>query len=424
MIWAAPWAWALALAAMLPIAAHLWSQRRPVALPFPTLRFLHAASPVSRRLRRIHEWPLLLIRVAVVAAICAAAAGPTLVSTWRREAWRLRLHRVIVVDGDVAAQAAPVTATLRQEATSWSTIEQGSLSDRLDEAIARASTHAAGMRTEIVVVWDGSHAALSPHDLDAVPAAVGLRLVVADKAAPDHATASARSGAQPPSIAIRAAAADAERRERLLTALPGIAAGAVPTPVEILWPGAQRAVAPSGEVDPGLIGVLDAIADDARVRDAAERSLVDRRSAASGDSASGRPARDGGSRPSGARVDVLGGRWLARTADGLPLLRGWGDGQRLVLALEASPASPLAWWSAVAALEAIGEPWRGSARADRWSTTEVDRANRAPSVPAATSLPGGLDTRAAWGVALALLLLEQWWRRRSPVGDIEVIDAA
>jgi hypothetical protein len=31
-------------------------------------------------------------------------------------------------------------------------------------------------------------------------------------------------------------------------------------------------------------------------------------------------------------------------------------------------------------------------------------------------LPGGLDTRALWGMALVLLLAEQWWRRGRP-GD-------
>ena len=39
------------------------------------------------------------------------------------------------------------------------------------------------------------------------------------------------------------------------------------------------------------------------------------------------------------------GRWLARSRDATTLLRGWTDGDRLVLALDAEPTSPLAWWS-------------------------------------------------------------------------------
>lgn len=57
MIWATPAAWALAILAALPLLAHLWSRKRPAPLPFPTLRFLRAASPVSRRLRRVQDWP-------------------------------------------------------------------------------------------------------------------------------------------------------------------------------------------------------------------------------------------------------------------------------------------------------------------------------------------------------------------------------
>ncbi|MBA2355541.1 MAG: BatA domain-containing protein, partial [Acidobacteria bacterium] len=58
MTWASPWAWAFALGVALPLIAHLWSRRQPRTLPFPTLRFLTAASPVSRRLHRVQDWPL------------------------------------------------------------------------------------------------------------------------------------------------------------------------------------------------------------------------------------------------------------------------------------------------------------------------------------------------------------------------------
>ena len=39
-------------------------------------------------------------------------------------------------------------------------------------------------------------------------------------------------------------------------------------------------------------------------------------------------------------------------------------------------------------------------------------ATRAAELPPVGTLPGGLDTRVAWALALALLLFEQWWRVR------------
>jgi len=152
--------------------------------------------------------------------------------------------------------------------------------------------------------------------------------------------------------------------------------------------------------------VLDEIADDPRVREAAERSARDRRAPAAG----------------AGRAD---GRRLARSREGTPLLRGWTDGDRLVLALDAEPTSPLAWWSVVSALESLARPWTLAASDTRWSPAELARARRAPALPPVSSLPGGLDTRAAWTVALALLLMEEWRRRREPGRPpAEVTDAA
>ncbi len=119
-----------------------------------------------------------------------------------------------------------------------------------------------------------------------------------------------------------------------------------------------------------------------------------------------------GRQPRGAgRAD---GRRLARSRDATTLLRGWTDGDRLILALDAEPTSPLAWWSAVSALESLARPWTRVASDTRWSPSELAGARRVPELPPVSSLPGGLDTRAAWTVVLALLLMEEWRRRREP----------
>jgi hypothetical protein len=422
--WAAPWAWALAVAALLPVAAHLWSRRRPVTLAFPTLRFLRAASPVSRRLHRIQEWPLFLLRLSIVVAICTAAAGPTLHSTWRQDAWRARLHRIIVIDDEVSAQAAHVASDLRKAATTAAALEPGVVVDGLDEAMAQASAHASSMRTEIVVVWDGSRAALSPADLADIPTRVGLRLVPIDRTQSSPGASRASASTAGPAIVISAAASDAQLRTRTLTALQDLAVTGVDTPIEIRWPGApDRSLPSTAKASPALGRVLDEIADDARVRDAAERSSPDRRATAARAAPSAMTGRATG-QDAARQIGHLDGHALARTADGVPLLRGWADGSRLVLVLDASPASPLAWWSAVAAMESLARPWRAGATAERWSASELARAQREADAPATATLPGGLDTRAVWFVALALLLLEQWWRRRAPAVEVEVVDAA
>ena len=405
MTWAAPWAWALALAAILPIAAHLWSRRRPPTVPFLTLRFLRAASPVSRRLRRVQEWPLLLLRLAIVAAICAAAAGPTLVSPWREQAWRDRLHRIVVVDTAVATQAASVLQNDRQDVSASTVLGPAPVADLLDEALAQAARRARRMRTEIVIVWDGSRAALTPDDVVDVPAPVGLRLLPVESATRGAPAVRITGEALP--ITIQGDASDGSTRERMLAALRTLAIPRLVSPIEVRWPGAPNAApGPAATTAPELRRVLDAIADDARVRDAAERSARDRR----------RPAHG---------VGTVVGRGLARAPDGKWLLRGWGEGDRLVLALDATPTSPLAWWSVVAAVEAIARPWNVAAAMDRWSPADVAGARREPTPPPASSLPRGLDTRGAWAAALVLLLLEQWWRRRrSTVSGVEVSDAA
>lgn len=367
-------------------------------MPFPTLRFLRAASPVSRRLRHVQDWPLLLLRVAIVAVICAAAAGPTLVSGAREQAWRSRLHCIVVIDGAVAADA-PAIAEARRAASSSSVLGPAPIAESMDEAIALAERRSREMRTEIVVAWDGSRDVLVPSDLEGVPATVGLRLL----AIPGEPGASGLRSAQ---LVIDATTGDATARDRVTATVGATSTSVSGASIAVSWPGATAAAAATVEATPPeLRRVLDEIADDPRVRDAAERSHRDPRAPARG-------------------ADVPGRR-LAQTADGVSLLRGWIAGQRVVLVLDAAPTSPLALWSVVAAQESLARPWNATARREQWTADAIAAAEREPTTPVDSSLPGGLDTRAAWSLALVLLAFEQWWRRRTvPRADAEVADAA
>lgn len=405
MIWAAPLAWALAVAAALPLVAHLWSRKRPRALAFPTLRFLRAAAPVSRRLQQLQDWPLLLLRLAIVLAICAAAAGPTLTSAWRQRAWHDRLHRVIVVDESVAASAAGLVADEQRGATSSIVLGDDTIAGALDDAVAVGGRAARSIRTELVFVWDGSTSALTRADLDEIPSSVGRRL----RTVPSPIAADAGAGTT--SLSIDAMPSDAAASQRVQAAGRALLLPDVATELLVRWPTA-RPVTPQGQAPPTALSAsegvvpwavrraLDDVAADVRVRDAADRS------------------------PEGGRArerdsDRTTGRWLAASEHLSPLLRGWFEApRRLVIALDASPTSPLAWWSIVSARESLARLDRRTVTT-RWSEGDLVSAQRAAPMPPGGTIPGGLDTRAAWGLVLVLLLVEGAWRGRRRTDEAE-----
>lgn len=408
MIWATPWAWALAALAVLPLVAHLWSRKQPRTLAFPTLRFLRAASPVSRRLHRVQDWPLLLLRLAIMMAIAAAAAGPTVASAWRDAAWRARLHRVIVLDAAVPAERrARIVDDLRAGVASSVVIGPGEVVALLDEAIAQAALASRVMRTELAIVWAGDRGSLSTHDVADVPRSVGVRLVAVDSST---STSDRDVTAGPPSVTIEATPDDLATRDVLQQRVQRLR---LPAPtdaaVTVRWPGVDPKVlaattdAPPVSPTPTVVSrALEAVASDPRVRDAADRTLAGRASTASGTLTS--VADD-----------------LATSLEGVSLMRGWAEDGRIVIGLDADATSPLGWWSIVAAAEALVRFEKIDA-AVPWTAQDIARAQREPAMPETSSLPGGLDTRVMWGLALGLLMVEQVARRRQ--APPEVSDAA
>ena len=376
MNWATPWAWMLAATIALPLVAHLWSRRQPTSVPFPSLRFLRATSPVSRRLRRVQDWPLLLWRALIVLVVTAAAAGPT-VGPVVRSRTNAPLHRVIVVDDAVTDEAAAVVSRLRDEAASTVVLADAPLAVALPEAIALAGQSARRARSEIVLVWDGSTDVLPSRALDAVPTYVGIRLepqtserrvptVTADAwvdiLAPDGAAASV-------DVAVRRAL----RNVRL------------PRPqarVALRWNEASSA--PASDDSPALATralrqALEDLAADVRVREAASRS---------------QPQSEPGA------TDIVTG------------LSARGDADRLLVETSARPDAPLTWWAAVAPLEALVR-WERLARSNqRWTPDALRAAARAPASPEAAPTAQGTHARHVWALVLVLLLVEQWWRQR------------
>lgn len=384
MTWTSPWAWALAAAVTLPIAAHLWSRHQPRSVPFPTLRFLQATSPIALRLRTLRDWPLLAWRVLIVLAVTAAAAGPTIASLARSTA-TAPLHRVIVVDEAVRAQASALVEQLRGE-TAAVVVDDRPVASALGDAMALAATSARRTRSELVVVWDGSRPALLPRDLEPVPAYVGVRLAPLAASTP-----------APGEVASAAALVDAIELPRDADALraPLVAALAtvrVPDPqarVRLRWrstplPDPERA--PTTAPGARLVRALDDLAADVRLRGAADRS---------------RPL----SRPSGAGTGVSRGRIH-------PLLDGHVADDGLVIDSLAVPDAPLTWWAAIAPVEALVRWERLSTSGERWTESAVRSAMRAPAAAEVEGGPSGRHTREAWLLVLALLLVEQVWRSR------------
>ena len=394
MTWAAPWALGLAVAVLLPLVAHLWSRRQPVVQPISTLRFLRASSPVSRRLQRVQDWPLLILRCAIVVVIASAVAGPTLATAMRVDAWKARLHRVIVVETSVAAAAGPQVAAWQREATSSDVLTGPAPMGALPDAIARARAAAVDTRAEIVVIWSGRKTSLPPRAIADIPAEVGLTL------APLPAAPVATGLGAP--LVVEALPVDASVASRL-----GDIATAAPRRSDLVvrlhLPGVALPSAQTEVADREARALLDALAADPRVRQAAERSPADPRASA-----------------------LTSGnlRTLAVDGDGRPLLAGRAAGRRVDLALAAAPGSPLALWTVTSVRDALERRELADA-SNQWSPQDITRAQREGRPPTSPRLPAGLDTRACWAMALLLLIVEQGWRRRRYSGaDDEVRDAA
>ena len=198
MLWLNPFA-LLALASVaLPILIHLMIQRRAERFPFPTLRFLQPTRLAAIRRHLIEDLPLLAVRMAVLAAAVAAAAGPLLVTPARRQAWDRRMVRAVVTD-DVArhvegrdreggpAASAPeapgrasskldgsVEERRRESPALQRTFSGVAIPDGIRRAIVWLGT-APPARREIVIASPFPIGSITPADVAAIPAGIGVR---------------------------------------------------------------------------------------------------------------------------------------------------------------------------------------------------------------------------------------------------------
>lgn len=187
MLWRNSAAWFGLATLLIPLAIHLLARHRAEPRVFPSLRFIRPSKLAAVRRRTISDWPLLLVRLALLAAVVAALADPLWLSAARRADWSTRVARAVVIDTSASARgAAGTTATdaarrqhvARETAGVFrsETFETTDLADGLRRAAEWLGT-APPARREVVVLSDFQLGALDAEMLRDVPSHIGLRFV-------------------------------------------------------------------------------------------------------------------------------------------------------------------------------------------------------------------------------------------------------
>ena len=248
MIWNHPAALAgLALLA-LPVLVHLLVRRHAARVLFPAMRFVPAVRAAAVRLRAPSDRALLALRLAIVAAAALAAAQPVLDTAARQRAWDARVATAVIVDTSPSVPA-DLASRLGEQASAGAFATHTFTSPDLRDAVRRAVdwlATAPAARRRIVLVSDFQRGTIDAADLAVVPASVGVDLL--------------RAG--PPRASISSAVIDGWRGGRWTGAMTLDA-----TKTQMVW-------TRSGAAGAGGLTVHGAAED----RDAIERAVVAARS--------------------------------------------------------------------------------------------------------------------------------------------------
>ncbi|MEP6835664.1 MAG: BatA domain-containing protein [Gemmatimonas sp.] len=187
MIWQNLWALTGLSLLALPVLIHMLSRKRAVLQKFPTLRFLNVTRLLPTRSPNLTDIPLLLVRLATVAAAVFALAQPLWLSASRKQSLNASLARVIVVDtsrsmrgvlanGTSALDSARALATtLATDASTSVVLQTASPSNVLAGAGAWLNTQ--GGRGDVVLVSDFQAGAVDSAALAGVPQQFGVRAI-------------------------------------------------------------------------------------------------------------------------------------------------------------------------------------------------------------------------------------------------------
>ena len=176
MHWLQPLAWwGLGLLAV-PIAIHLLARHRSRRLRFPSLKFLPVEQMAALRRRVLTNWPLLVVRMLILAAAVAALASPVVVSDARRQSWDQRVARAIVVASAETDDIRSIAVDEARASYASARFSAVTVPDALRDAQHWLGSQPPAAR-EIVVVGDLREGALTAHDLASIPPHVGLRFL-------------------------------------------------------------------------------------------------------------------------------------------------------------------------------------------------------------------------------------------------------
>jgi hypothetical protein len=165
-----PAVWWAALTVAFPVAIHLLTRARRSPLRFPTVRFLEPAHLSAVRRSRIEDWPLLLLRAAILLLAVAALAGPIVVTPAREAAWRARVARAVVLEDRTAAPDDEV-----RSAAVAAVFARLRLRDAVSDAVRWLERQAPSTR-ELVVMSAFRRGSTDAADFAEVPPHVGIRL--------------------------------------------------------------------------------------------------------------------------------------------------------------------------------------------------------------------------------------------------------
>jgi hypothetical protein len=357
----------IALAALTAIAApvivHLLLRRRATRMPFPSVRFISPSNAAAVRLRSIADWPLLLVRIAIVGVAAFALARPLFVTPARRAVWDGSVARAIVVDVSPSATAGDGAARARRAADSET---RTALRSRVVDAVDLSSGILEGVRwlagapparRELVLISDFQRGSLDDSALTRIPDSYGVKLV---RIAPEGGAVGVAPGL---TVVVRGRDGDGR---------------------------AVRAALEAAGQPPGVSPVDDAAA--------ASVVVVAR----------------GGTAPR--KIGPIRGAWMASVAAALPgVATGAVDDRTMVVTLD-TPADSFELPLAIRAIRrAFFEP-------SAWQELEPDRL-AADTLTQWSRPPSPIDERAAghadeddgrwvWLVALGLIGVETWMRRR------------
>ena len=179
LVWLNPVAWWGLLFTALPVIIHLVARHRGRRLLFPSLKFIPTVPMAALRRREITEWPLLVVRIAIVALATAAFAGPVVVSSARRAGWNQRVVRATVSTIADEGVARDRIAGEKRSSFVHAHFSAAHLPDAIRDAASWMKQQPPAAR-ELVVIGDLRDGLLLERDLDLVAPSAGLRFVAVD----------------------------------------------------------------------------------------------------------------------------------------------------------------------------------------------------------------------------------------------------